>query len=304
MTLGRRQPAWDAYHKAIEFRGPFAFRARYQLAQAEMDFRSPNPIEVAEHLKQASALLMQNLDAVAGSDTPSDVRERSQFLLGQLLFQQREYFQAKLYLEAAVDQYPSNSQILDARERLADCFRRLADQQMERLNSPDSKGDAQLNCRRKKNLYLEKAVDHYQRLADDLDRRDGSGRLTAAEQSLLRRSAFALAGCRADQDNMTDEAFRLYQALAEKRYPGQVECLAAYQNMWACACRLNQPEVARAALRNAWLALEKLSDDELNKLPANAFRGYPGPLTRDAWKKYITLMADQLPRPGADAARE
>jgi tetratricopeptide (TPR) repeat protein len=297
LLLGRKDRALEAYHKAIEYRGPCAFRARYQLALAEAEFKSPDAEEVKRHLRQAEALLKQNLDAVAGFESSRDVREQSQFLLGKLLFQQRAYFKAKLALETAVDQYPNNPEIFLARERLADCFRRMADESIERINNPEIKGEAQIYHRQQKNQNLEQAAGQYLKLADDLDRRRTANGLTLGDQALLRRVVFAAADCRFDQDNMTNEAYQLFKALAEKRYAGRVESLAAYQNMWRCACRMDQPETARAAARDAWLALEKLPDTELGLLTENVFRGSPGPLSRADWKKWLTWMGDQLPRP-------
>jgi tetratricopeptide (TPR) repeat protein len=298
LAVGRKDLAMTAYHNAIACRGPYAFRARLQLALAEMSIRAATSDENNRHLGQAQALLEQILDPVAGQEAPGDVRERSLFLLANLLCQRRDFEAARLKLTLAIDQYPEYPHILEAREQLAECYRCLADQQIVMVGKLQR--DPQIIARQNKNRYLEQAVDHYQKLADDLDKRRAGRNLTDAEQAILRRTHFAVADCRFNQDNMTAEALRLYQSLAEGRFPNRVEALVAYQHMAQCAFRLAQLETARTALRNAWLTLDKLPDDSL-KLPDNAFRGCPGPWTRRQWQDWISQMAkylEQLTSPG------
>jgi tetratricopeptide (TPR) repeat protein len=299
VVTGRKDLALTAYHNAIACRGPYAFRARYQLALAELAVRPANPAEANEHLDQAQALLTQILDPVAGAEAPPDVRERSLFLQADLFFQRGRFEEARLKLTLAVDQHPDYPHILEAREELAECFRRLADQEIELIGTLQTA--LQIKHRQKKNDLLEQAAQHYQKLADELDRRRAAGTLTAPEEAILRRTVFAVAACRFDQDNMVAEALRLYKVLAEERYPNRVEGLTASMFVARCAFRLGQPEVARTALRKAWDLVtprDKLPDEAL-KLPENAFRGCPGPLTREQWQDWIRQMAKYLERPAA-----
>jgi hypothetical protein len=100
--------------------------------------------------------------------------------------------------------------------------------------------------------------------------------LTPEERALLVKARFAVAACRLEQENMTPEALRLYKILAAD-YADRLDGLLACEKAWTCACRLEQMEEGRAALRKAW--------EILYRLPESAFR-QPA-RSRDQWRKWI-----------------
>jgi hypothetical protein len=288
LVLGQKSQARAAYYKAIEYPGPFAYRAQYQLALAELTEPAKTAAERQARLKQAEDILDRNRDPKVAVLAP-DAHEKSLFLLADLLFRRRDYDLAAVRLQEAIELYPANRQIVQARDQLADCSRRQADQEIEALNNPEiqSNPDQQPYHRRRKNEFLERAARLYGELADDLDRRQSAGRLPPAEQVVLRKARFAVAECLFDQGDYR-EALRLARDLAERRYAGKVESLYAYQIIWRCACASTpcRVEDARDALKNA--------DAALRALPDAAFQGTTG--SRKEWQQWITSRAAQLPR--------
>jgi hypothetical protein len=294
LTLSQKEPgkaadwkrsAREAYLKAIEYPGPFASRARYQLALAELEQPATDPADERHHLDQAEALLQQNLEPKVVLLAP-DAHEKSLFRLASLLVRRHNYDQAYLRLQEAVDRYPANPTILQARGQLAECYHQLAYQEINYLNST-VKPDAQLYHQRKKGLYLDKAVGSYEKLADDLKRLEKTGKLTAAGQAILTRGLFAIADCRFEKGEY-EEALRQSKELAE-RYAGRVECLTAFQNIWRCAGAKGLMEEARKALDQARATLDSL--------PEEAFRG--SPTTKQEWQNWIKSRADFL-RPASN----
>jgi tetratricopeptide (TPR) repeat protein len=294
LVLGQKEPArlahWKdqarkAYYKAIEYPGQFAHRARYQLARAELEAKAGSASEERSHLDQAEALLRQNLEPKLANLAP-DAYEKSLFELAGLLFRRRQFDKAQLRYQEAVDRYPDNPRVRHARQQLAECFRQLAYQEISYLNSPDVKADAQIYHRRRKDFWLERAEQHYQKLADDLEKLAAAGKLPADGQAVLSRSLFAVADCRFEQGEY-EEALRRFKLLAQ-RYAQRPECLIAYQNVWRCAGVLRRTDDARDALDKALAALKELPDD--------AFTG-PQATSREEWQKWIDSRRAQLPGP-------
>jgi tetratricopeptide (TPR) repeat protein len=231
-------------------------------------------------------LLRQNLDAKVAV-LAGDAYEKSLFQLGSLLFKRRSYDLAQLRLQEAVDRYPANPNILSARERLAESFHQLAYREINSLNSQDLKDGAQLEHRRRKDDYLDKAVASYEKLADDLGRLEKAGKLPESARAILTRALFALADCRFEKGEY-EEAFRQSKGLAQ-RYAGRVESLIAYQNVWRCAGAKGWTDEARAALAKAQAALKALPDE--------AFQGAQA-MSRKDWQNWIDNRAALVGPPG------
>jgi tetratricopeptide (TPR) repeat protein len=282
--------ALEAYLKAIEYPGPSASRARYQLALAELRAKPLNEEDAARHLQQAQTLLEQNLDAALAGIAP-DAQEKSLFELASLLFTRNKFDEARIQLVKAIDRYPANPGILQARDQLAECFRRLADEEIDYLAKTDAKGETQIHHRRKKEAYLEEAAKYHQKLADDLTDTARKSRLNDDDRALLLKARFAVAACRLDQENMTREALRLYKILAND-YAHRLDGLLACEKIWTCIGRLGDLQEGTEGLRKAW--------DTLFKLPDSAFKGPAGTRTREQWEKWIRERAAYL-RPAAGA---
>lgn len=298
LVLARQEPprrptwekaAWQAYYKAIEFPGPYAFRARYRIALAYLRQRPADPQEAEANLLHAEELLRQVLDSQAGMAAPTDVREQALFQLGELLFRRGSYEAARITLQEAVDQYPDNPFLTRARDLLGECCRRLAAEAIALLDTPRSTNDRTGYFRQKKNQYLEKAVDTYQKLADELETR---GSLSAADKEILAKARLVIVDCRYEQGEYED-ALRRSEKLAEL-YAGHVESLVAYQYLFRAACVLKHFDKAGLALWNAWTALwttlKPVPDEVFLKTPVVA-------LTRKEWQAWIEERAKMVPAP-------
>jgi TolA-binding protein len=269
-ALRQDTAAHEAYRRCLDFSGPFACRARYQLAAAAVE---------RGDWAEAEKALQENLERMQSEPDPV-AHERTLFALAGLLFQQRNYLIASLRLEEALEHYPASPEVLVARRQLADCYRRLAVQENQHLQlSERSTADAQLHYRNQYRLWLEKAAVNYQKLEDDLLARQGTVALTPAEEMQLRDASFALAECRFDLGtNNYDEAIRLYEGLA-KRYEKRVEELNALVQITRCYWIKRETEKARQTLQRFRTALANIDDATL--------QASPGAWTRQRWEEWL-----------------
>jgi tetratricopeptide (TPR) repeat protein len=283
------QAAWQAFYKAIEYPGPFAFRARYRIARAVLARRAADPKEAQANAAHAEELYRQVLNSQAGMTAPADVREKSLFQLGELLFHRGRYEDARMILQEAVDQYPGHAAIIPARDLLGECCRRLAAEAITLRYTPRGNGERELYFRRKQSQYLDKAIEVYQKLADDLEARR---ELSPAERGLLTKAYFVVVDCRYEQGDYDDALGRSEKLV--RRYAGQVECLVAYQYLFRSATGRSQPDKAALALWDAWQALFTT----LKAVPDQAFLKTPVvAMTRKEWEDWIKSAAQQVPAP-------
>ena len=276
-ALGHTAVATASYKQCIAVGGPFAFRARYQLALAEID--SGHPTDAEESLRQNLELMHLEPDREA--------HEKSLYALADLLYRRRDHRMASQRWEQALTLYPTNPDASAARYRLADCYRHLADVEYQSLRPGEPFARSTHGHYRKQYiLWLEMAGANYQKVIDDLEARQTAGRLTGAEANLLRQAQFALAACRFDGGNF-DEAIRLYNQLA-RRYQSQVDGLKAARELYRCYVVPIPPDVtnARATLQRALIMLNSLED--------SAFQGLPEIESRPAWEKWHKWAVDEL----------
>jgi tetratricopeptide (TPR) repeat protein len=286
--------AWQAYYKAIEYPGPFAFRARYRIACAALARRPSSPREAEANAQHAEELFRQILSSQGGMSAPADIREKALFQLGDLLFRRGNYEAARITLQEAVDQYPGNATIVSARDLLGECCRHLAREAIESMYTPRGSGDREIYFRRKKSQYLDKAVEIYQKLADDLD---GRKHLSPAEKEVLTKAYFVVVDCRYEQGDYEDALIRA-EKLA-RLYAGRVESLVAYHYVFRTTCGRSphdQAAIAKAgqALWDAWEALYT----KLKGVPDEAFLKTPVvTMTRKEWEGWIKSCAQLVPAP-------
>lgn len=266
--------AMTAYRKCIEYPGRFAFRARYRLAKADIEQGKYDDAEDA--LKQNIELMRLSSD--------SETHEKSLFTLANLLYQRGNYLQAGLRFEEAIERFPGNDRILQARFQLGDCYRRLAIQESKNARAGERiMPDAASHHADLYRVWLTKAAGHFQRLVEELTTRPVPSTLSAVEQTVLRYADFALADCRFDLGNY-EEAIRLNEVLAQ-RYAQQVDHLLALRNILRCYAVLNRADGAREAIRQMREVLDLVNDKALNE--------HPSQLTREQWKELIESAARQ-----------
>jgi hypothetical protein len=274
--LGHKDQARQAYYKCIEFPAtPFAARARYQLAVDEME-RKDYP-----HAKE---ILKQNLTAESPA-RDRESHEKSIYKMAGLLLQMHTYDEAAWYLKEAARQYPNNAYALAARDRLADCYRALAEETQDKIKeldavmrdglAPERKAaidEMKLHQERTRRQWLEQAIAVHQSLADELKERAAKRPLTSEESALRRKALFGIADRQFDMDNFT-QALQLYERL-QQDYSKQVESLFACYGIWRCAGVMQSPEQIRLVREAAQNAV-KTARADLEAMPpdSDAFRG-------------------------------
>lgn len=226
-----------AYRQSIIYRTPHAYRARHQLALAEI--ASADIDEAVSTLDLNLRLLSQDVGRVDDRSPASAIKreaeEKSLYLLAQLLFQKgRDYLAAVTRLEQALRLYGDSPESLRARFQLAECHRHLAAQQSEnfRLAARSSKPEAQAHYQKEYHRRLELSVRTYLEVVDILSKRPAES-LTAEERTYLRRSGFAAAEAQLTGLGQYDGALLLYDRLAGQ-YTGRIEELYARAGIAQC----------------------------------------------------------------------
>jgi len=285
-ALKHADEARQAFYKSIEFpTSPVASRARLELAAAEIE---------QKNFDQAEAILRQNLRAATTAPDPG-AHEKSLYLLGSLLYQRGEYLKASVILKEAARQYPANPEALPARARLAQCYRKLAQEANQKLKGPEGYADVQAHLVRARQEWLEQALEVYQKLADHLERKVSKAP-GQVENALLTEASFAVAECRFDLGELA-ESLRLYKLLFQQ-YPRQVESLKACVKIYQCFFAMSGPEKA-GALADLRAAVQTALAD-LPTMPAEAFDA-PQAGKREDWRRWLSDVQAYLARTPAPA---
>ncbi|HEV3261287.1 MAG TPA: tetratricopeptide repeat protein [Gemmataceae bacterium] len=271
-SLHQEEEARAAYHQCIEVShaGPFAYRARYQLAEAEIR---------RQHHDEAEEILRQNLRLMAFEPDP-EAHEKSLLLLAGLLFERGEYRVAAHHLQEALYCYPANPRSTTARYVLAECYRRMADQENEHFQGTGRWiGDLQVHYADQYHHWLQMAAANYQKLKDDLLARQRKGPLPEEDEAILRKAEFAEADCRfyLGQDKY-NEAIRLYEVLVG-RYHHRAEGLDALAQITRCYWVKRQPEMALKALQRIRAALQEMDDTAVSASTINH--------SRQEWQEWL-----------------
>lgn len=261
-TSGNDAEAIKAFHRCIEVLhgAPFSYRARYQLAELNIK---------QGRLDDAETILRQNLDLMGLNPDP-DAHEKTLLKLAALLYRHGNYRIAAVHLQQALDRYPTNPRSLTARHVLADCYRRLADQEKptyKAVSRPANEPDSQ--PRDQYRLWLNLAATNYQKIREDLCAAEVKSPLSAAETAILREVDFAELDCRFSLGQY-EAVVRLCEGLTE-RYRDRAESMVAYRRMLSCYWTLGLTETdkakksqfaqkARGAIEAAHTRLDQLKD--------------------------------------------
>ncbi len=201
-------------------------------------------------------------------------------------------------LKEAARQYPANPGVLTARAHLGECYLKLAQEAGEKLKSPEGYAGAQVHLARKRQEWVELALDVFQKLADQLE--GTSSKAPGQEEiALLRQASFAVADCRFALGELP-EALRLYQLLF-RRYAHQAESLQALlgiYRIYQCYQAASGPEKTSAL--EAYRAAVQTTLADLPTIPAEAF-AQRGEGTRDYWQRWLTQEQAKLANPPAPA---
>jgi tetratricopeptide (TPR) repeat protein len=257
------EPAANAaYLKCIEYPSPMAYRARYQLAMA--DIEQARAAGDSKKLEDAEKALEQNLELMRFAPD-EEAYEKTLVALADLVMQRGNFRLASIRLQEVLDRYPGNARHVQIRLELADCFRRLAAIEDQNLR----KGrylteEAQLHYREQRRLWLQKAIAHYQKLADDLAARGPAGRLSAEEETLLRQALLSAAECSFDQGQY-QESITFYDKVVA-RYPQQGVALKALKDITRCYLLLRDSQKTRETVQRLRDMLREMPDQILNEV--------------------------------------
>lgn len=263
--------AESAFQKCIEYRGPYAFRARYELAVGKIE---------QKHYDDAEDILLQNLKMMAQVGPDAEAHEKSLITLASLLYQRHNYSEALRRLQEALDRYPTNPNAMKLRLQLALCCRQLAEQEGELSSLGNGRGteEERRHHRAQQQKLLEMAAAHYQKLVDDLESQQAlTQKLTPEQEAILGQVRFAVADCRFDLGQYSQALYQ-YTILA-KRYENTVEGLIALKHVCQCHAVMFQPDKVKTVLEQVKAAL-----------PRTNFDGAAENRTRTWWENWL---ADQ-----------
>lgn len=285
-ALHQDAAAEASYTQCIATNGSFAYRARYQLAAAEI---SRGKFDAAEEMLEQIRDLMERLGVV---ETEREAHEKTLYALADLLFLRSEFYLAATRWEQALLLYPANPAALTARYRRALCYRKLAEREHQNLH-PSHPPDTQPHYRRLFASWLEMAAAQLHKVIDDLQARQAVAPLTEADATLLRHARFLLADCRFHQGLFT-EAIPLYIGLANECHQ-HVEGLVALRELYFCYSQLTNEE-------NRTLALHTLKEirQTLNELDDAAFQNRPEMERRAYWEQWLQSEEARLKALGLD----
>lgn len=271
---GDKANADAAYRKTLEYQGRYSFRARFQLAVAQVDDGKKADAESA---------LEQNLELMRyEADLDQEAHEKTLFTLAKLMYERGAYRPASLRLQEGLDRYPANPRALIGRLQLAECHRLLAAQESQSFTQPLGP-EARQQHREQYRVELESAVTNYQKLLQDLAARQAGGVVSDTDRVLFKQAGFALGACLFDLGQYA-EALQQYRGLV-KHYQGKVECLVALQHVWRCYSTLRKPDEAKATVREMAGVLKALDDA--------AFKDRQEPETREALEQWLAWAAAQ-----------
>jgi tetratricopeptide (TPR) repeat protein len=292
-ALKQTSEAEQAYQRCMQTPGgTFVTKARYELALLKIDTKD---FAVAEKI------LEQNLQETASSPDRA-AHERSLFKLAELLVQQRKFHDASVRFKQALQLYPSHAGILQARNQLGTCYRRLAEQLEKDLvknakEMPERQWAAGTRASKvtERHGWIDQAQSTYQELADDLELRAKTAPLSPRNQELLRQATMLSADCLLELPDSVAQCMPKYKTIAQ-RYRQHLEGLVATARL--CECwRLAQsdPKLAVEALEEARAAVAAALE-HLKEMPDTVFEGPPGTWEMSRWDEWLKDANTRLRR--------
>jgi tetratricopeptide (TPR) repeat protein len=244
-ALGQDDKAAAAYEKAMQRRGPFEFRSRYELAMLKVKQNA---------FDEAQWLLERNMDLIR-KEPDAEAHEKTAFALADLFFRRalsgeltptltKELLKKAVFLlEQTLRLFPSSPRALVGSYQLAESYRHLAFQLLDQLRDDTTSPATRAFLEGQYQDALGQAAAEYAKLAELMRLLQASGSLGKDEEKLLRQVSFAEAECRLDLGKYED-ALQLYKKLAA-RYPERVESLHAWAGVRKCYWLLDKQEPGR-----------------------------------------------------------
>jgi tetratricopeptide (TPR) repeat protein len=264
--------AIDAYNEAVGRPGPFACRARYELAALEIARGEWDRAEEDLELNRK----------VLRTDPDAEALEWTLFELGDLMCKRHNYRIAAERLHEALRQYPASPRVPHGRFLLAECYRNLALEEGQNLRlSERMTRTTEEHYQKQYRDWLEKAALSYEELTRTLGGRLAAGPLSADEESLYRQASFSAAECRFNRGEYR-AAVAMYAPLVV-RYHHRIEGLQARAGIVQCYFAQGQPDEARKTLDGIQSVLKEMDE--------SAFKNSPGGWTKADWEKWLATAS-------------
>jgi tetratricopeptide (TPR) repeat protein len=247
LCQGRIDEAIQAFRDCIEqhARDEAAPRARLLASQAYLE---KGDVAAAQRLLEA------NLSGESLTPASREYRE-SLFALGRLLHQFKRYEEAAAPLEEAVSRYPNLRQTTEARYLIADCHRRRALGEQEKLRHDLVEQSRGARVRRMSEAFTS-SLKWYRQTQEALLKRQETAPLDPLEKLMLRNSCYFIGSLLIDLRQYA-AAITAYTEAAN-RYPASPETLEAHVQIARAFRALNKPSEARDAVDQAKLLLARM----------------------------------------------
>ena len=212
------------------------------------------------------------------------------FVLANIMYLQASYTRAKNTWERAMVLYPTSRFAFLALYQLGDCYRRLADIDLEAIKL--NRGafidqNRQASAIRIHHYNLETAAVKFQKLTEDIQaKRAGGAALTELEADLLRRALFDLADCLGELSKYEDSR-QIYGRLAAD-YQERIDGVEALKRLYYSYTVINPPDRVSAA--DVLNRLELL----FKALPDSAFAGRLESESRKAYENWLEERKEDL----------
>lgn len=226
---------------------------KYSLTPQSTEWR--DSLFALGNLLYRDALMQEARSRNEGVDS-SDVDRRRSALI-ELEKAHALFREALKTLTEAVKRYPQAPQQIEARYRIAECYRHCAKWPRKRLSIITIE-TTRVSLHKQMQQDLLSAVDEYSQLIAMLGD-DKEPYRSPLERSVLRNSYFARGDALFDLGRYED-AIKAYSA-ATNRFQHEPEALEAYVQIAACYRRLNRPVEARGTLEQARIVLSRIKED-------------------------------------------
>jgi tetratricopeptide (TPR) repeat protein len=260
-ALGEDTLAQHFYGECINFRTPYAYRARGRLATAALEQKK---------VDEARSMLEQNLNLLHLDEAPdSEALKSTLYTLARLLFASGEFSAAVTHFKEALEKFGDQPEALRARFELAESYAALAAEQVKAVTGGTRLSEAaQKNHEREYSRCFTEAARNYQQVADELTKLAATRTLSPEEEGMAWLAQILRAFFR-HSDGKYGEALKLYQELAD-RYKGKAQELYALRGVVGCYWSRNEPGDTIKAAQTVELIrglTAKFSDADLKIAP-------------------------------------
>jgi TolA-binding protein len=271
LALGRVDACIQSLEECIELYGNdnATYQARIDLAKA---------YGYKGNTKESEHQLRVNLTESPLKPQSPEWKD-SLFALGTLMFEQNRNEEAIGTLEEAVERYPNDRQTIEARYMIGEAYRRWANEPLSRLQQ------ARTNSEREKNQQLvnerlSKALENFKAVQSSI-----TLKVRDAQEdpiyAALRRNCYMLEGAVLFDMGRYKDAIEAYQNVSSL-YPNQPFVLETFVQIANCWQKLDRPENAEGAIKQAQSTLEQI--------PSNADFASTTAFSRDEWHLLLTNM--------------